>query len=165
MQWLVDNNFSITEPEDDLRHLIKQQDNPLFRLIRIITHDKRRYNPYVIFVSSERSCKSEENIRHLVYEGIVVNGQRYVFSERSASMTRTGIFSFVDARIADDLNRRITMDITFDTTVLSKYYAYRGLFFSSCHCLEGWRPKIIIVPDLTLPVPHQHIKYLYDSEV
>lgn len=104
MQWLVDNNFSITEPEDDLRHLIKQQDNPLFRLIRIITHDKRRYNPYVIFVSSERSCKSEENIRHLVYEGIVVNGQRYVFSERSASMTRTGIFSFVDARIADELN-------------------------------------------------------------
>lgn len=165
MQWLVDNNFSITEPEDDLRHLIKQQDNPLFRLIRIITHDKRRYNPYVIFVSSEGSCKSEENIRHLVYEGIAVNGQRYVFSERSASMTRTGIFSFVDARIADELNRRITMDITFDTTVLSKYYAYRGLFFSSCHCLEGWRPKIIIVPDLTLPVPHQHIKYLYDSEV
>jgi hypothetical protein len=163
---LIASNFEIkSSSQDDKRHQIKQQDNPLFRLVRIISGNISKYNPYVIFVDSAGSSKKEEDVRHLVFDGVKINGQRYVFSERSASMTRNGIFSLVDESIECELNRRITMDISFEKTVLSKYYAYRGLFFSSCHCLEGWRPKIIVVPDRFVTIPNQHIKHLVDVEV
>ena len=153
------------EQGSDKRFYIKQADNPLFRQIRLITGFSGKFNPYVVFIDSAGSPKTEEYIGRLVRDGIYIDGHHFVFGERSASMTRNGIFSVVDADIFPELNKRITMDIQFDKTVLSKYYAYRGLFFSSCHCLEGWKPKVIIVPDLTLPVPQQRIKYVYDKTV
>ena len=153
------------EQGSDRRFYIKQADNPLFRQVRLITKFDGKFNPYVVFIDSSGSPKTEEYIGRLVRDGIYIDGRHFVFGERSASMTRNGIFSMVDEGIAPELNKRITMDIQFDETVLSKYYAYRGLFFSSCHCLEGWRPKIIIVPDATLTVPQQRIKYVYDKEV
>lgn len=161
-QW----NFSVDFPESgDRRYYVKQQDNQLFRQVRKITADCRTINNYVVFIDCSGSSKSREDIRHIVFDGITIRGRKFLFSERSASMTRNGIFSMVDAEIAEELNRRISMDIQFDKTVLSKYYAYRGLMFSSCHCLDGWKPKIIIVPDRMLTIPNQHIKYLYDAEV
>lgn len=153
------------EQGSDKRFYIKQADNPLFRQIRLITGFSGKFNPYVVFIDSAGSPKTEEYIGRLVRDGIYIDGHHFVFGERSASMTRNGIFSVVDADIFPELNKRITMDIQFDKTVLSKYYAYRGLFFSSCHCLEGWKPKVIIVPDLMLPVPQQRIKYVYDNTV
>ena len=153
------------EQGSDKRFYIKQADNPLFRQIRLITGFSGKFNPYVVFIDSAGSPKTEEYIGRLVRDGIYIDGHHFVFGERSASMTRNGIFSVVDADIFPELNKRITMDIQFDKTVLSKYYAYRGLFFSSCHCLEGWKPKVIIVPDLMLPVPQQRIKYVYDKTV
>lgn len=153
------------EQGSDRRFYVKQADNPLFRQVRLITKFDGKFNPYVVFIDSSGSPKTEEYIGRLVRDGIYIDGRHFVFGERSASMTRNGIFSMVDEGIAPELNKRITMDIQFDETVLSKYYAYRGLFFSSCHCLEGWRPKIIIVPDATLTVPQQRIKYVYDKEV
>ena len=162
VQW----NFEIGLSEaDERRYYIKQQDNPLFRQIRKITADCRTFNRYVVFIDSSGSSKSRDDIQHLIFDGILIRGRKFVFSERSASMTRNGIFSMVDASIAEDLNQRITMEIDFDKTVLSKYYAYRGLMFSSCHCLDGWKPKMIIVPDRMITIPNQRIKYLYDSEV
>ena len=153
------------EQGSDKRFYIKQADNPLFRQIRLITGFSGKFNPYVVFIDSAGSPKTEEYVGRLVRDGIYIDGHHFVFGERSASMTRNGIFSVVDADIFPELNKRITMDIQFDKTVLSKYYAYRGLFFSSCHCLEGWKPKVIIVPDLMLPVPQQRIKYVYDKTV
>jgi len=79
-------------------------------------------------------------------------------------MTRTSILSFVDSRVERELNMRITMDIDLPKKVLSKYYAYRGLMLSSCHCLDGWYPKIVIVPDYYRTVSDQRIKYAYDKE-
>lgn len=160
----VDYHLS-REQGSDKRFYIKQADNPLFRQTRLITGFSGKFNPYVVFIDSAGSPKTEEYIGRLVRDGIYIDGHHFVFGERSASMTRNGIFSVVDADIFPELNKRITMDIQFDKTVLSKYYAYRGLFFSSCHCLEGWKPKVIIVPDLMLPVPQQRIKYVYDNTV
>lgn len=165
LRLLVTNNYELSEEfATDRQYNIKQQDNQMFRLIRLITGDTRKFNRYVVFVDSHGVSKYAEPVRRVITDGIVVGGKRFFFGERSASMTRNGIFSFVSEDIYAELNRRITMDIHMDKTVLSKYYAYRGLFFSSCHCLDGWRPKVIVVPDCIVTVKDQRIRYLYDSK-
>lgn len=149
--------------DEEVAHHIRQQDNQLFRLIRIVTKTGSRYNPFVIFIDCSGVSDVGEAIRHLVYEGVTLHGKKFVVSERSASMTRVGVISMIDSDIADEISRRVAMGIEPGKTVLSKYYAYRGLMFSSCHCLDGWRPKVIVVPDLMLTIRDQHIKYVYDA--
>lgn len=151
-------------PEGRREFIIKQQDNQLFRQIRLVTGHFRHYNPYVIFIDCKGVSDSADALSHLLYEGLTVNGVRFVLSERSASMTRVGVLSMIDESIADEIDKRVRMGIEFDKTVLSKYYAYRGLMFSSCHCLEGWVPKIIVVPDCETVIKGQDIKYIYDKE-
>ena len=141
-----------------------QQDNQLFRLVRMVTKATSKFNPFIIFVDCSGISNAADAIKHLIYEGVTLHGKKYVLSERSASMTRTGVISMIDGDIATEIDRRITMGLDIKETVLSKYYAYRGLMFSSCHCLEGWKPKVIVVPDLTLTIKDQHIRYIYDSE-
>ncbi len=158
------NDYHITQTREELRPFqIQQQDSSLLRLIRIITQTDGQFNPYIVFVNIDK--KDKEVIRNILLNGFSINGVHFVASERSASMTRTGILSFVDQSIAEELERRINMNITFDKTVLSKYYAYRGLMLSACHMLEGFRPKVIVVPDFFTVIPNQHIKYAYDDTV
>lgn len=151
-------------PDEEVAHHIRQQDNQLFRLVRLVTKTRSTYNPFVIFVDCSGISDASEAIKHLVYEGVVLHGRRFVMSERSASMTRVGVVSMIDERIADEIDERVSMGLGIKETVLSKYYAYRGLMFSSCHCLEGWKPKIIVVSDLTLTIKDQRIRYIYDAE-
>lgn len=155
-------NWELTR-EEERRYYIKQQDNMLFRQVRLITHNSENFNPFVIFVDCKSGKSREDSLSELVMNGFYINNVHYVLSERSASMTRNFILSFIDESIVDELNTRITMDIHIDKTVLSKYYAYRGLMFSSCHCLENWFPKIIIVPDYFATIPNQKIKYVHDE--
>lgn len=155
-------DFDICLPVADLaRYKIRQQDSAMLRQIRLITGEDKQFNPYIIFVDIDK--KDEDAIRRIVMGGFVLNGAQFIMSERSASMTRTGILSFVDADIEPELNRRITMDIEFEKIVISKYAGYRGLALSACHNLEGFRPKIIIVPDYYRIIPKQKIKYAYDD--
>ena len=155
-------NWELTK-EEERKYYIKQQDNMLFRQVRLITNTNSDFNSYIIFVDCKGGKTREDSLSNLVMNGFYINNVHYVLSERSASMTRNFILSFVKEEIAEELNKRITMDIKIDKTVLSKYYAYRGLMFSSCHCLENWFPKIIIVPDYFATIPNQKIKYVHDE--
>lgn len=142
MRDIVAADYNIDLPVEELkRYRIRQQDGSMLRQIRLITGDSSQFNPYIVFVDIDK--KDEDVIRRIVTGGFSINAIHYSMSERSASMTRTGILSFVDDAIIDELNRRITMDITFDKIVLSKYSAYRGLLLSACHMLEGFLPKMI----------------------
>lgn len=162
---ILSHNFNWElSPEEDKRYHIKQQDNMLFRQVRLITKEDTDFNSYVIFVDCKGAKTREDSLARIVMEGFYINGEHFVLSERSASMTRNFILSFVSENIEKELNERITMDIHIDKTVLSKYYAYRGLMFSSCHCLENWYPKIIVVPDYFATIPNQKIKYVYDKK-
>ena len=143
------------------RYKIRQQDSAMLRQIRLITGDYGNFNKYIIFVNIDK--KDSEIIERIVKRGFSLNGVHFVVSERSASMTRTGILSFIDESIAEEIDRRITMDIIFDKIVLSKFYAYRGLNLSASHMLEGFRPKMIVVPDYYKIIPDQHIKYAFDD--
>lgn len=167
LRLLIEQNYSLDyDLAHDRKYEVLQQDNLLFRHIRHITGHTRKFNPFVIFVDTKGVSNYADAIQHVVTDGILVDGRRYLFSERSASMTRCGIFSFVDADIFDELSERITLGWHPDKIVLSKYYAYRGLAFSSCFPLEEWAhnlPKMIVVPDCFVLVKDQHIKYLYDK--
>lgn len=145
------------------KYKIKQSDSPMLRQIRKITYDDNKFNKYIVFVDCSGSKNKTDILKRVITKGFDINGTTFEISERSASMQRNSILSFVDGRIIKELDRRITMDLDIGETVLSKYYAYRGLMLSSCHCVEGWLPKTIVVPDYYKVIPQQHIKYLYDN--
>lgn len=150
------------EPDEEKTYNVRQQDSALLRQIRLITGKIGKFNPYIIFVNINISKARVEQIKRIVTDGFALNGKHFVSSERSASMTRNGILSFVDESIAGELDKRITMDLEFDKVVLSKYYSYRGLMLSSSHNIEGYLPKMIVVPDYFTTIPNQHIKYAED---
>lgn len=163
---IVENNYNINiPPSEEKKYYIKQADCQYFRLIRDITGVTTRFNPYVIFVDINYHKDIEEVISHIVFDGIRVRGVRFVLGERSASMVRQGVLSFVDEYIAPELNKRITMDLDISTTVLSKWQAYRGLVLSSCHCIEGYCPKMIVVKDMKTVIPGQHVRYIVDEHM
>lgn len=152
--------------EVDARNfLIRQQDNMMFRQIRLITGNVQSYNPYIIFVDCKGVKSKKDEVNKLVMEGFKFNGRSFVVSERSASMTRNAIVGFIDESLSEEIDKRITMDLKMTETVLSKYCAYRGLMFSSCHCLENYLPKIIVVPDYEKVIPNQNIKHLVEREI
>lgn len=157
---IVESDFNVQGDFD--RYMIKQSDSPLLRQIRKITYSDDKYNKFIVFVDCKGAKSREARLKKLVQHGFKLGDQKFEISERSASMTRNSILSFVDSRIIKELDKRITMDIDFDTTVVSKYRAYRGLMLSSCHCIEGWVPKMVVVPDYFTTIPNQHIKYAYD---
>lgn len=158
--------FKIPDNEETelCKYVINQQDNMLFRQIRLITGDFNKTNKYIVFVNCKGGKNHADALSEIVRNGFYLGNTHYVMSERSASMVRTSILSFVDESISDELYRRVTMDIKIEKTVLSKWYAYRGLMLSSCHCLEDWVPRIIIVPDCYRVIPRQKIRYAYDYE-
>lgn len=161
-------NVLIGKKEEAFYH-VKESDNQLFRQIRIISKEKlgvepRDYNRYIVYVDIRQSA-DEEVLRRLVYEGFSINNQKFVLGERSASMTRNSILSFVDEEIAEELSEAVGMGIDPGKTVLSKYYAYRGLMMSACHMIEDWYPKVIVVPDYYRVIPNQKIRHLYDKEI
>ena len=159
---IVAANYGLLLDNEHLgRYKIRQQDSAMLRQIRLITGDYGNFNKYIIFVNIDK--KDSEIIERIVKGGFSLNGVHFVVSERSASMTRIGILSFIDESIAEEIDRRITMDITFDKIVLSKFYAYRGLNLSASHMLEGFRPKMIVVSDYYKIIPEQHIKYAFDD--
>ena len=87
-------------------------------------------------------------------EGITLNfGQgdaRYLTFERSGSMSRSAVLSFVRADVYEELFRRMTVGMTLGVCQLSKLYAYNGLLFSSGTRIETdmlWDKDAIVVID------------------
>ncbi len=76
--------------------------------------------------------------RRLIEEGfsLIFRGKkdpvRFVASEKSASMARENVISFINADIYDDVDRRLGLDIDWQAikVIPSKYYAYRGLYLT-----------------------------------
>jgi hypothetical protein len=164
--YLIEKEYNVTlSKSDSEKFSVNQQDNMLFRQVRLITHRDDNYNPFVVFVDATGWKSRQVEVRHMIQHGIHVNGYKFMVSERSASMTRNSILSFVDFGVYVELDKRISMDIKIEKTVLSKYMAYRGLMFSSCHNLENYMPKIIVVKDHEHVIKEQTIKYLHDETI
>ena len=163
---LVKNDFNISLSISQERNfIIKQQDNGIFRQIRILTDTNYYFNSYLIFVDCKGYKTMMPELELLLRNGFIYNNKHYVVTERSASMARNGILGFVDKEIQSKLNDAITMDLEIEKTVISKYVAYRGLMFSSCFFIEGVLPNIIIVDDYETTIPNQNIKYVIEKEL
>ncbi|WP_459595127.1 hypothetical protein, partial [Enterobacter hormaechei] len=67
-------------------------------------------NKYIAFVEFDGGTK-EEDLKSIVRNGFRFNDQEFVLSERSGSMIRTGKLIFVVKSIAQELDKRIPMDI------------------------------------------------------
>ena len=87
-------------------------------------------------------------------EGITLNfghgSMRYLAFERSGSMSRSAVLSFVRADVYEELSRRMTVGMTLGVCQLSKLYAYNGLLFSSGTRIETdmlWDKDAIVVID------------------
>lgn len=159
---IIDSSYNLFIDDNDF--IVSQQDCMMFRHIRNVTKKDSEYIKEIIFVDCNGSKGKKEDIKNIVINGFYVNGVHFSITERSASMTRNAILGFIDTKISNDINDIITMDLEINKTVLSKYYAYRGLMFSSCHCLENYFPKIIVVKDYEKILEKQKIKYLVKKE-
>ena len=163
-KFLIDNNFNVISQAELNNYIVKQQDSMLLRQIRLISKESDVFNKYIVFVNCKGGKSFEGDLARLISDGFYIEDVHYVISERSASMTRNSILSFIDEKVEQKLNTAITMDIKIDKTVLSKWYAYRGLMLSSCHNIEDWTPKIIVVPDYYRTIQNQEIKFVYDKD-
>ena len=99
----------------------------------------------------DRQKKAESMFRP---EGITLDfgsgTHRYVAFERSASMSRQAMLSFIREDFYEPVRRRIMMDLTIGMCQLSKLYAYNGLMMSSGIRVDGIeidRPHRVIVID------------------
>ena len=99
----------------------------------------------------DRQKKAESMFRP---EGITLDfgsgAHRYVAFERSASMSRQAMLSFIREDFYEPVRRRIMMDLTIGMCQLSKLYAYNGLMMSSGIRVDGIeidRPHRVIVID------------------
>ena len=99
----------------------------------------------------DRQKKAESMFRP---DGITLNfgsgAHRYFAFERSASMSRRAMLSFIREDFYESIRKRIMMDLTIGQCQLSKLYAYNGLLMSSGIRVDGIgidRPHRVIVID------------------
>ena len=121
LRYIIDNSFVIQEQPDDENYFVDQQDNSLFRQIRLLAYDDSKYNKFIVFVDCSIGKNYPDHMKTLITKGFKWGKQHFVPSERSASMVRTAMLSFIDSRLSRDLNQRITMDIEIGKTALSKF--------------------------------------------
>lgn len=164
----LSNGYVFLDDEEIEQHKKLQQDNMLFRQIRLITGDNGKFNRHIIFVECstvKQNNKTEklDKLKDIIHNGLIINGTKFVICESSSSMTRTGILSFIDYKIRDKVNEVIKMGNYVDSTVISKYRAYRGLMLSSCFMLEDYLPKIIVVDEYIFTQKDVNIRCLQDE--
>lgn len=166
--FLNDGYIYLSEQEIE-EHKKLQQDNLLFRQIRLVNNDFEKFNKYIVFVECNKvkqtgSTEKTDKLKEILKNGFIVNGTRFVICESSSSMTRNAILSFIDFRIRNKINEIIKMGNYVEETVVSKYRAYRGLMLSSCFILENYTPKIIVVKEADNIIKDVRIRYLADEQ-
>ena len=132
--------LELTEAELALR-LVRQGDCALFAQIRRITGNTWERDHIVreiIFCDLKRQMRNETIAWEVVRNGFVLNGRQFYCGERSASMRRNGLASFVDSDIYFQLQAATDMGLPIESmeVVYSKWASYRGLFLSGVHLIE-----------------------------
>ena len=107
------------------------------------------------FSASDKTTPSKEDFLHdertgvaalfdfsdgleLSFDGVAY--KTFVPFDKSSNMARSSVISFVDRELKDVLDRRLMLDMDFSEVpvVLSKYYAYRGLYLSSARRIDSF---------------------------
>lgn len=155
----------VLSPKDKEEYLIKQQYNHLFRIIKNNKKVEDNYIEDVIFIDCSNNSNYQKQLDKMLREGISINNIEYKYWGKSASMSRSGILGFVSISMYDTIEKYAMMDIEFDKTVLSKFEAYKCLLLSSCFCVEGELPRMIVVDDYETVVKDVNIRYVGEKEI
>ena len=106
-----------------------------------------------IFNSFDQDSEHDNTIMKNNAKDLMENGLDIIFSnnkvhmipfDKSGNMSRNSRITFVNSDYYDELNERLNlgMDFTGINVVLSKYYAYRGLYLSSSKRVDDKELKI-----------------------
>lgn len=79
-------------------------------------------------------------------EGVYVNGIKYAYSQKSASMIRTQKTVYVQENLKDTLEEYITLGVMPTKTVMAKWLSNKGLVMSTAHLMPDI-PNIVVIPD------------------
>ncbi len=118
---------------------------------------------------TDRQMKAKSMFRP---EGITLDfghgKHRYLAFERSGSMSRKAVLSFIRADLYAAVTRRITMDLTIGMCQLSKLYAYNGLMMSSGKRIDGIEidkvHRVIVIDNPTYEVPNVPVITAEDTD-
>ena len=139
---IVENDYKLELSEEELsRWLVRQGDCALFSQIRRITNAEWERDHIIremLFCDLKRLMRKEEIAAEVVKHGFTLNGRQYYCGERSASMRRNGLASFVDSEIYFQLQSAVDMGMPVEgmEVVYSKWVSYRGLFLSGAHLIK-----------------------------
>ena len=93
---------------------------------------------------------------------------RYLAFERSGSMSRKAVLSFIREDLYAPVTRRITMDLTIGMCQLSKLYAYNGLMMSSGKRIDDIgivkAHRVIVIDNPTYEVPNVPVITAEDAD-
>lgn len=108
-----------------------------------------------------------EKVKALIEKGFILkNGEKethFMPFDKSENMNRQGRITFIDSTIYDAINERLNIGIDFSriNVVLSKYYAYRGLYLSTSKPvdLELNEETLVVIPDINYQSDFAKYKY------
>lgn len=171
LDFLLEQNKSIfikNTKENKKNFFINQQYNQLFRFIKKFTNKKGNTIEEVVFLECKNYKSKKEELKEILLDGFFINGTKYKFYGKSASMGRNAVLGFMSEDVFQRINQvaMMDLDINFKDTkvVLSKFEAYKHLLFSSCFCIEGKLPNIIVVDDYETTIKNVHINYVDETE-
>lgn len=93
------------------------------------------------------------------------NFRKFVPFDKSNSMARNCQITFIDEKIKDALEQRLMLDMNFvgEEMVLSKFYAYRGLYLSSAFRIDAAKnfplneETVVVLPDQQGSLPETKV--------
>ncbi|MBR1384239.1 MAG: hypothetical protein IJ555_10610 [Ruminococcus sp.] len=97
-------------------------------------------------------------------EGVMIDfgsgSHRYLTFERSQSMSREGVLTFIREDVFDAVNERIMLGMKVGRCQLSKLYAYKGLMFSDGVRIDGLgldSNSVVVVDDPVYTAPNTDV--------
>ncbi len=134
--------------------------------------DKLMIVDFGTIFSGNVNAKKEDRREHLKdkVKTLIENGLTIVFNDhsdhmlpfdKSGNMSRHSRITFINEEYFDELNERLDLGMDFDRikVILSKYYAYRGLYLTSSKRIE--HNDIMITPETLVIVNDDRINEIF----
>lgn len=118
----------------------------------------------LILLEAKKNPKTEIELKHILTDGFIFNGIKYVRFGKSSSQGKDGITAFIQESMFDILYMISQMDIEVDECVISKYESQRCLIFSSCTIIKDYFPNIVIIDEYEKTLKNQWIRYVVEKE-
>ncbi len=124
-------------------------------------------NVFFRITDSDKAISIKQKIRQDRARDLIENGFDVRFSDdhkahmvpfdKSGNMSRQSRISFINEKYVDELNRRLNLDMDFSDikVVLSKYYAYRGLYLTSSK--RVYHQDLTITPETLVILKDQRL--------